>query len=272
MAILRAVPAFSTTIVVNGEPADEYQPPHIPIPYDAQFENVPRTRCFIAAETGETYSIRFRLSPRFYFGDDTDTLLVSNYIDGNLIEESLVFKSLVREQDFIEYISHRLREFADGNRITESFSFQDLAPAECTNAATLQADMQLVKALGTIRVVLTSAKTLDYDLKHGPLHDPSDEAESINSLQPSTKAFQQVDVPVHFGYYDVEVREAIGCFDFDYLSPGTLEAQKILDPANINQAAQGMPQTLEPAPEPPRYAVRTMSNGCLEIDLTGDDE
>ncbi|KAF5674706.1 hypothetical protein FDENT_9962 [Fusarium denticulatum] len=254
MAILPAVPAFSTTIVVNGEPADEYQPPHIPIPYDVEFENVPRTRCFIAAETCQTYSIRFRLSPRFYFGDDTDTLLVSIYIDGHLIEESLVFKNLVRQQDFIEYISHRHREFADGNRITETFSFQELAPAECTTATTLQADMQLVKTLGTIRVVLTSAKTLDYDPKHGPLHDPSDEAESINSLQLSAKAlilngngqthgtgFQQVDVPVHFGYYDVD-------------------------------AAQGMPQTLEPAPEPPRYSVRTMSNGCLEIDLTGDDE
>ncbi|RBR15764.1 hypothetical protein FVER53590_25942 [Fusarium verticillioides] len=285
MAILPAVPAFFTTIVVNGEPADEYQPPHITIPYDAQFENVPRTRCFIASETGQSYSIRFRLSPHFYFGDSTDTLLISIYIDGNLIEESLVFKHLVREQDFIEYISHRHRDYADGNRVTESFFFQDLAPTECTTAATLQADMQLVKTLGTIRVVLTSAKTLDCDPKHGPLHDASGEAESINSLQLSTKAlilngngqthgtgFQQVDVPVHIGYYDVEVREAIGCFDFVYLSPDTLEAQKILDPAYINQAAQGMPQTLEPAPEPPRYAVRTMSNGCLEIDLTGDDE
>ncbi|KAF5539768.1 hypothetical protein FNAPI_10703 [Fusarium napiforme] len=285
MAILPAVPAFSTTIVVNGEPADEYQPPHIPIPYDAGFENVPRTRCFIASETGQSYSIRFRLSPHFNFGENTDTLLVSTYIDGNLIEESLVFKSLVREQDFIEYISHRTREYADGNRITETFSFQDLVPTECTTAATLRADMQLVKTLGTIRVVLTSAKTLDYDPKHGPLHDASGEAESIGPLQVSTKAlilngngqthgtgFQQVDDPVHFGYYDVEVREAIGCFDFVYLSPDTLAAQKILDPAHINQAAQGMPQTLEPAPEPPRYAVRTMSNGCLEIDLTGEDE
>ncbi|KAF5978829.1 hypothetical protein FCOIX_5631 [Fusarium coicis] len=117
------------------------------------------------------------------------------------------------------------------------------------------------------------------------MHDASGEAENINSLQLSTKAlilngngqthgagFQQVDAPVHFGYYEVEVGEAIGCFDFVYLPPGTLEAQKFLDPANINQAAQGMPQILEPAPEPPRYAVRTMSNGCLEIDLTGDDE
>ncbi|KAK2470232.1 hypothetical protein H9L39_18149 [Fusarium oxysporum f. sp. albedinis] len=81
-----------------------------------------------------------------------------------------------------------------------------------------------------------------------------------------------VDVPVHFEYYDVDIREVIGRFDFVYLSPDTLEAQSIMNPDLINQAAQGMPQTLEPAPEPLRYAARTMSNGCLQIDLTGDDE
>lgn len=52
----------------------------------------------------------------------------------------------------------------------------------------------------------------------------------------------------------------------------TLKAQGIMDPKFINQAAQGMPQTIEPAPEPPRYGIRTLSNGCLEIDLTGDGE
>ena len=92
MAILPAVPAFSTTKVVNGEPVDEYQPPHIPIPYDAEFsKDVPRSRCFIAADTGQTYSVRFRLSPRFCFGAEIDTLLVAIYIDGKPVEESLVF-------------------------------------------------------------------------------------------------------------------------------------------------------------------------------------
>ncbi|KAK2470231.1 hypothetical protein H9L39_18148 [Fusarium oxysporum f. sp. albedinis] len=86
MAILPSVPAFSTTIIVDGEPADEYQPPYITIPHGAEFGDVPRVRCFIAAETGQPYSVRFRLSPRFYFGAETDTLLVSIYIDGNLVE------------------------------------------------------------------------------------------------------------------------------------------------------------------------------------------
>ncbi|KAF4497220.1 hypothetical protein FAGAP_6620 [Fusarium agapanthi] len=193
------------------------------------------------------------LSPRFYFGAETDTLLVSIYIDGNLVEESLVFKSLLREQDFIEYISHRHREDPNGSISTHTFSFQDLAHAECTTAATLQADIG--------------------------------EEQTFDSLQPSTKAlilngygqthgtgYKPVDVPVHFEYYDVDIREAIGCFDFVYLSPDTLEAQGIMNPDYINQAAQGMPQTLDPAPEPPRYAFRTMSNGCVEIDLTNDDE
>ncbi|KAF4417438.1 hypothetical protein FACUT_12225 [Fusarium acutatum] len=93
MAILPAAPAFSTTIVVNGEPVDEYQPPHIPIPYDAEIsKDVPRTCCFIAAETCQTYSVRFRLSPRFCFGAETDTLLVAIYIDRKPVEESLVFQ------------------------------------------------------------------------------------------------------------------------------------------------------------------------------------
>lgn len=58
--------------------------------------------------------------------------------------------------------------------------------------------------------------------------------------------------------------------DADFLD--TLKAQGIMDPKFINQAAQGMPQTFEPAPEPPRFPARTLPNGCLEIDLTGDDE
>ncbi|KAF5549527.1 hypothetical protein FMEXI_4228 [Fusarium mexicanum] len=281
MAILPAVPAFSSTIIIDGEPADEYQPPHIPIPYDAEFEGVPRTRCFIAAKTGKTYSVRFRLSPLFYFGAETDTLLVSIYIDGSLVEESLVFKSLLGEQDFIDYVSHLHREDTNGCINTHTFCSQDLAPAECTTAATLQADMQLVKTLGTIRVVLRSAKKVNSD----PMPGPSDVQQAFNTLQPSTKAlilngygqthgtgYRPVDVSVHFEYYDVDIRETIGCFDFVYLSPDTLEAQGIINPDYINQAAQGMPQTLEPAPEPPSYSVRTMSNGCLEIDLTGDDE
>lgn len=52
----------------------------------------------------------------------------------------------------------------------------------------------------------------------------------------------------------------------------TLKAQGIMDLKFINQAAQGVPQTFEPAPKSPRFPARTLSNGYLEIDLTGDDE
>lgn len=127
MAILPAVPAFSTAVIVNGEPADEYQPPY-PIPYDVEFEGVPRTRCFIPAETGNTYSVRFRLSPRFDFGSETDTLLVAIYIDGALVEETIVYKELLREQDFIDRIKYRHQQHADGSLTSHEFCFRDLAP------------------------------------------------------------------------------------------------------------------------------------------------
>ncbi|CVL12518.1 uncharacterized protein FPRN_15114 [Fusarium proliferatum] len=275
MAILPAVPAFSTAVIVNGEAADEYQPP-CPIPYDAEFEGVPRTRCFIPAETGNTYCVRFRLSPRFDFGNETDTLLVAIYIDGALAEETMVYKEFLREQDFIDYIKYRR-----GSNSWHEFCFQDLAPLECTTAATLNADMQLVKTLGTIRVVLKLAKNFGKYVSA----QPSLEEKFCGSLDPSWKAlalnghgqthgtgYVKVDVDIPISYYAIDTRETIGCFDFVYLSPDTLKAQGIMDPNFINQAAQGMPQTFEPAPEPPRFPTRTLPNGCLEIDLTGDDE
>ncbi|KAG5802574.1 hypothetical protein H9Q74_010236 [Fusarium xylarioides] len=201
MAILPAVPAFSTAVIVNGEPADEYQPPDIPIPYNAEFEGVPRTRCFIPAETGNTYSVRFRLSPRFDFGIETDTLLVAIYIDGALVEETIVYKELLREKDFIDHIKYRHQQYADGSLTSHEFCFRDLAPgsyhcylyklridigiAECTTAATLNADMQLVKTLGTIRVVLKLAKNFGKD----PSAHPSLlEQEISGSFEPSFKA------------------------------------------------------------------------------------
>ncbi|KAF5622821.1 hypothetical protein F25303_11938 [Fusarium sp. NRRL 25303] len=281
MAILPAIPAFSTAVIVNGEPADEYQPPGIPIAYDAEFEGVPRTRCFIPAETGNTYSVRFRLSPRFDFGIETDTLLFAIYIDGALVEETIVYKELLREQDFIDHIKYRHQQYADGSLTSHEFCFRNLAPAECTTAATLNTDMQLVKTLGTIRVVLKLAKNFGKD----PSAHPCLEEEISRSLEPSWKAlalnghgqthgtsYMEVDVNVPITYYAIDIRETIGCFDFVYLSPDILKVQGIMDPKFINQAAQGMPQTFEPAPEPPRFPARTMSNGCLEIDLTGDDE
>ncbi|CZR49550.1 uncharacterized protein FPRO_15909 [Fusarium proliferatum ET1] len=280
MAILPAVPAFSTAVIVNGEPADEYQPP-CPIPYDAEFEGVPRIRCFIPAETGNTYSVRFRLSPRFDFGNKTDTLLVAIYIDGALVEETIVYKELLREQDFIDHIKYRHQHHSDGSRTYHEFWFRDLAPAECTSAATLNADMQLVKTLGTIRVVLKLAKNFGKD----PSADHCLGEEISRSLEPSCKAlalnghgqthgtdYMEVDVDVPIAYYVIDTRETIGCFDFVYLSPDTLKAQGIMDLKFINQVAQGVPQTFEPAPKPPRFPARTLSNGCLEIDLTGDDE
>ncbi|KAF5567955.1 hypothetical protein FPHYL_3018 [Fusarium phyllophilum] len=284
MAILPAVPAFSTTVVVSGEPADEYQPPRIIIPYDAEFKAVPRARCFIAAETGQSYSIRFRVSPLFRFSNNTDTLVVSIYINGNLVKESLVFETLLSKQDFIKSVSHLHRVYSDGSRSAATFVFEDLTPAESTNAATLQADMQVIRSLRTIRVILRSARRLSPD----PMHCPNDQEVTFNNLQPSrlqtshkalalnrhsqTHRTGPVNAPVHFQYYDVSVREAIRCFNFMYLSPDTLEAQGINHPNYINQAAQGMPQVIEPAPEPPRYAVRTMSDECVEIDLTGDNK
>ncbi|KAG4259280.1 hypothetical protein FPRO03_12956 [Fusarium proliferatum] len=280
MGILPAVPAFSTAVIVNGEPADEYQPP-CPIPYDAEFEGVPRIRCFIPAETGNTYSVRFRLSPRFDFGNETDTLLVAIYIDGALVEETIVYKELLREQDFIDHIKYRHQHHSDGSRTSHEFWFRELAPAECTSAATLNADMQLVKTLGTIRVVLKLAKNFGKD----PSADHCLGEEISRSLEPSCKAlalnghgqthgtdYMEVDVDVPIAYYAIDTRETIGCFDFVYISPDTLKAQGIINLKFINQAAQGVPQTFEPAPKPPRFPARTLPNGCLEIDLTGDDE
>ncbi|KAJ4044856.1 hypothetical protein NW761_008225 [Fusarium oxysporum] len=226
------------------------------------------TRCCV-------YSIRFRLSSCFYFGAETDTLLVVIYIVGKPVEDSLVFHDPLRGKDHIEHISDRHREYAHGLTSTYTFSSQDLKPAECTTAVTLQTDMQLVETLITIRVVLRLAKNMEYY----PMHDSSDEWENISSLQPSKKALVlnghgqthgTSQGPHHFGYFDVDVGETIEFFDLMYLWPNTLGAQSIKNPAFINQAAQGMPQTFEPAPEPPR-SVRTMSNACLEIELTGDD-
>jgi hypothetical protein len=129
MAILPAVPAFSTTILVDGEPVDEYQPPHIPIPYDPEFnEEMPRTRCFIAAETGCPYSIRFRLSPLFDFADDTDTLIVAIFIDGTLVEQAMVSEHMLGSQVSLEKFPIAIDVYANGSSSVHSFVFRDLSP------------------------------------------------------------------------------------------------------------------------------------------------
>ncbi|KAF4333824.1 hypothetical protein FBEOM_12354 [Fusarium beomiforme] len=247
MAIIPTVPAFSATILINGKTVDEYQPPHIPIPHDPGLRpELPRTRCFIKAETGHRYSIRYRVSPLFNFAGNTDVLVVSIYIDGNLVEKSCVPKDILGSRDFIEEIDFRHKELPDGSFDTHAFVFQDLSPAEGTDAATLKADLQRVKALGTIKIVLSLAKENDTD-------------------------DTQVHEPVEVEYISSDTNETIGCFYFFYLSQNSLESHRINDPSFINHSAHGVAQTLAPALAPSRYPIKTLANGRLEIDLTGDD-
>ncbi|KAF4435477.1 hypothetical protein F53441_13497 [Fusarium austroafricanum] len=139
--------------------------------------------------------------------------------------------------------------------------------------------MQLVKTLGRIRIVLSFGKLKCRD---SPCHSAVD-VNAAGALEPAYKALilnghgqthgtGKLTCRVNFEYYAADIGETIGCFYFFYGSADALESQNIINPAFMNHDAHGMPQILSPAPTPSRYPVRTLSNGCLGIDLTCDDD
>ncbi|KAF9765083.1 hypothetical protein IL306_002694 [Fusarium sp. DS 682] len=161
MAILPAIPGISIVILVDDEPAQEYQPPSLPTPIDStERQNLPKARCFIESRAGSPYKIRYRVSPLFSFPDGTDVLVFSVFVDGKPFSTPCVSKEKLhgRDHDHNGEISYCQRDLPDGSSESYGLAFEDLTLMEEVDCGTIHTDIQRIKTLGAIQVVVQIAK------------------------------------------------------------------------------------------------------------------
>jgi hypothetical protein len=94
MAVLPFTPGINIAVLVDGEPAKEYQPWEFPEIFDAIMnQGIPHTKCYIKSQAGSPFAIRFRISSLFTFPDDTDAVTISVYVDGKPFDNKCIRKS-----------------------------------------------------------------------------------------------------------------------------------------------------------------------------------
>jgi hypothetical protein len=127
MAILPYIPGINITVLVDDEPAQEYQPYKIPTPFDStRNQDLPQTKCFIESQAGSPYAIRFKISPLFLFPDDTDVLIISVFVDGKPFDERCIPRSRLYGADYMDKIWYCQRDLPDGPSESYTLAFEDL--------------------------------------------------------------------------------------------------------------------------------------------------
>ncbi|KAL7755437.1 hypothetical protein ACKLNR_014535 [Fusarium oxysporum f. sp. zingiberi] len=275
MAILPAVPHISITVLIDGMPAREYQPSCLPQPiYLDGRDKLPMARCFIESQAEKAYKIRYRVSPLFFFPHDTDILIIAIFIDGQLFDERAVLKTQLNGLDYIEEIWYRQRNLTDGSSEWYGMAFKKVTMEEADQKTT-EADLQRIKTLGTIEVVVRVAK----GAAHRPTAPSLDDGKRNESLAFSQKAlvlnyhekghgtsYRKIDDNCALDSRPLPVQniKSLGQFLFFYRSHDFLKARNILDPRFVNHDAHGMRHPTQD------NRVSIMSNGRTLIDLTGD--
>ncbi|KAH7203411.1 hypothetical protein BKA60DRAFT_467791 [Fusarium oxysporum] len=142
MAVLPFTPGINVAVLVDGEPAKEYQPWEFPEPFDATMnQGIPHTQCYIQSQAGNPYAICFRISSLFTFPDDTDAVTISVYVDGKPFDNRCIRQSkLAGAANLgVDYITNiNTVDEADGESVSS--------------------DLQRIKTLGTIQVAIEVGK------------------------------------------------------------------------------------------------------------------
>ncbi|KAH7184461.1 hypothetical protein BKA60DRAFT_644172 [Fusarium oxysporum] len=129
--ILTQTLGLCVSIWVAYQPAEEYHPPHITPVRDSNLgDEVAVTHYFIESQTGKNFHIRYRFSPLFTFSDGAVAIILK-FIDGIECQQLVM-----NHEDLIE-----------------------IAPVELAKRATVVSDIERIKTLRTIKVMIGFGKT-----------------------------------------------------------------------------------------------------------------
>ncbi|EWZ30377.1 hypothetical protein FOZG_15864 [Fusarium oxysporum Fo47] len=143
MAVLPFTPDINIAVLVDAEPAKEYQPWEFPELFDAAInQGIPHTKCYIQSQAGYPYAIRFRISSLFTFPDDTDAVTISVYVDGKPFDNKCIRKSTL----------------AGASNLGVEPVFEDIRPVDEADGESVNSDLQRIKTLGTIQVAIEVRK------------------------------------------------------------------------------------------------------------------
>ncbi|EXL98078.1 hypothetical protein FOIG_09637 [Fusarium odoratissimum NRRL 54006] len=166
MAILPFTPGINVAVLVDGEPAKEYQPWEFPEPFDATMnQGIPHTKCYVKSQAGSPYAIRFRISSVFTFPNDTDAVTISVYVDGKPFDNKCIRKSTLAGAsnlgiEYVGEISYCQRDFSDGSSKSYRPVFGDIRPVDEADSESVNTDLERIKALGTIQVAIEVGKQI----------------------------------------------------------------------------------------------------------------
>ncbi|SCO92218.1 uncharacterized protein FRV6_16346 [Fusarium oxysporum] len=143
MAVLPLTPGINIAVLVDGEPAKEYQPWEFPEIFDATMnQGIPHTKCYIKSQAGRPYAIRFRISSLFTFPDDTDAVTISVYVDGKPFDNKCIRKSTL----------------VSASNLGVEPVCEDIRPVDEADGESVNSDLQRIKTLGTVQVAIEVGK------------------------------------------------------------------------------------------------------------------
>ncbi|KAK2684697.1 hypothetical protein QWA68_016462 [Fusarium oxysporum] len=123
-------------------------------------DEVAVTHYFIESQTGKNFHIRYRFSPLFTFSDGVVAIILKFFIDGIECQQLVMnHEDLIGARDKIQNMCYRRMEMGDGRSDSYSLTFSEIAPVELAKRATVVSDIERIKTLKTIKVMIGFGKT-----------------------------------------------------------------------------------------------------------------
>ncbi|KAJ0144719.1 3',5'-cyclic-nucleotide phosphodiesterase [Fusarium oxysporum f. sp. albedinis] len=223
MAVLPFTPGINIAVLVDGEPAKEYQPWEFPEIFDAIMnQGIPHTKCYINTLAGAS----------------------------DLGEE------------YVDEISYCQRDFSDGSSESYRPVFEDIRPGKSTatiidyntvdeaDGESVNSDLQRIKTLGTVQVAIEVGKqTAPVPMGDDDFcDDKRNESLAIDNKalllnghgQIHGTTYTKTDETRQMTYITVDDEQHLGNFFFFYLSRHSPGTQFFFQPRFINRFADDM--------------------------------
>ncbi|KAM0341201.1 hypothetical protein ACHAPU_010131 [Fusarium lateritium] len=187
MAILPNVKGLSVRIVIDGEPADEFKPPTgSSLNSDVGTHEIPNMHRFIESQSRRPYAIEVDCQSDFHFAGHCNAVIFDATVDGSIVLSLLVdARRFQRPGGYVQKLAQR----HNGTQRDVDLVFQDLQTIEDAGRDIVKADLERLKTLGTIKVVVHQAK-ISADEKTGGSSAKSVATASAQQVEPQEVALK----------------------------------------------------------------------------------
>ncbi|RGP71449.1 hypothetical protein FSPOR_3296 [Fusarium sporotrichioides] len=161
MAVIDGIPHITARVVIAGELATEYEGPDDfeMIDPSADKDTAPSKHCYIECKSGAEFAIEVTVSSGFEIPSRSDTIWFDVWIDGTRMRSASVRKyELPIEGQTTRTISDMRYPIDTKMAKVKKFVFAPITKNDSTSKSKIKEDALRAKGLGTIKIVVTTAR------------------------------------------------------------------------------------------------------------------